>query len=712
MRPFSYFRRLWRDAIAAIVQQPKHRRSRNKPNTTTHLRFEPLEDRVVPTASEFYYTAVSGGSSGTYVIGQPLVVDMEVTQSGGPSATTPTGEVTVKLYSSMYMTTYTIGTDTLEADGTGIGAATLVSTDLPTDAMMDPFTVETFYAGDTNFASCFNTDVGTITIDSLPSGAPPDLAPGTGLGALPIPTGDGVSPAPAMSTTGVTYENGYFTLDRSDLSSTGEFGTPWGQGWSYNNSGDYADGLSGIGGNQTQAPHLYSINNGTTIAVIEGSSALFFDYYNSKFNARFNVDATFTHNSEAEEYILNLDGSTYVFQDFTGGATAASGTLLSVTDPDDAVAATVESWNAAGAPTEVLQTNGSGDTEVYQEFVTTYYSSGADSGYVDTVTQQYKIGSGSWTTISTTTYGYYTSDSFGGSTGDAESAVTTDASGNIISAELYIYSLGSGMADSIDTAGYEQLVATYGADELSSLDLFELAPYISEEIGYNSGEDSGQVDNISALMGGTYSTLVYDYSYSNNSTTSADQLDPNIWAEETTETLPDSNENIVFTNAFGQTMLSVFYNTTTDQEWDTYYRYNAQDQLIMEAQPSAVTGYSSFDNDLVGWSGSSATYLSSSSGLITTYSYGSSTTATSDSAGNVAGYLEATAIQQGTGGSSIPQAAYTYYSNTDDDSNAVYNVASDTVYQETGGDGAETTSYALPTIAARMPCIPSQRPCR
>ena len=54
---------------------------------------------------------------------------------------------------------------------------------------------------------------------------------------------------------------------------------------------------------------------------------------------------------------------------------------------------------------------------------------------------------------------------------------------------------------------------------------------------------------------------------------------------------------------------------------------------------------------------------------------------------------EATAIQQGTGGTSIPQEAYTYLSNTAS-SVTVYEVATDTVYSGTGGSGAETTSYA------------------
>ena len=170
-------------------------------------------------------------------------------------------------------------------------------------------------------------------------------------------------------------------------------------------------------------------------------------------------------------------------------------------------------------------------------------------------------------------------------------------------------------------------------------------------------------------------------------------MNPNFWVNKTVETLPDGNENIVYTNSAGQTMLAVYEDTTTSQQWDTYYQYNAAGQVILQANPSAVTGFSEADGDLVGWSGSSATYLSSSSGLITNSTYGSSTTATSGTPGNVLGYLQETSIQQGTGGTSVPQESLTYLSNTVSGV-TVYQTATDTTYRNTNGTGGETTSYA------------------
>jgi hypothetical protein len=61
----------------------------------------------------------------------------------------------------------------------------------------------------------------------------------------------------------------------------------------------------------------------------------------------------------------------------------------------------------------------------------------------------------------------------------------------------------------------------------------------------------------------------------------------NSWSRKTVETLPDGNQNIVFTNFAGQVMLSVFKDVTTSDEWITYHRYDADGRLILTANPSA-----------------------------------------------------------------------------------------------------------------------------
>jgi hypothetical protein len=66
----------------------------------------------------------------------------------------------------------------------------------------------------------------------------------------------------------------------------------------------------------------------------------------------------------------------------------------------------VTSWASGGQPAVVERTSGSGDTEVYEEFESTYLSSGPNSGLLESVLQQTKVGSGSWATIAETSYTY------------------------------------------------------------------------------------------------------------------------------------------------------------------------------------------------------------------------------------------------------------------------------------------------------------------
>src|SRR5262249_39207254 len=132
---------------------------------------------------------------------------------------------------------------------------------------------------------------------------------------------------------------------------------------------------------------------------------------------------------------------------------------------------------------------------------------------------------------------------------------------------------------------------------------------------------------------------VYTYAY----TASANSAGFNSWATKTIETLPDSNENIVYTNAYGESMLKVYYDVqASGNQWEWFFKYDGSGRAILEANPSAVTGYNDVYADLLNYQGGSYQYLSSSSGLITDLDYGSSTTATSSAAGDALGYYKDT----------------------------------------------------------------------
>ena len=207
----------------------------------------------------------------------------------------------------------------------------------------------------------------------------------------------------------------------------------------------------------------------------------------------------------------------------------------------------------------------------------------------------------------------------------------------------------------------------------------------------------------------------------------------NAWLTQTTEMLPDGNQNVVYSNSAGEVMLSAFDNLTDDSinstlgvtssplsgdVWVTYDQYDTQGRLILEAEPSAVnvttaSGLSTLENDaynansanpnpslpnadVVGYNASAGTYqfLNAHSGLVASTSYGGSTTATSTAAGDVLNYLAKDAIQNGTAGTPITQDSAKYFSHTANGS-TVYPVASSTVYNDLNNmneTGAETTS--------------------
>jgi RHS repeat-associated protein len=633
-------------------------------------------------------TTLSFDPGSTIAAGETVEIDATVTPTS-PNTGTPVGTVTFTATNSSLVNT-PLGTETLTA-GTN-EATTFVDATLAAGV----YTIMANYSGNTNFTSSYTTQ--TLTVS--PPAGPVDQTTGTSTCSCSGPAEPTAGASSAdTSDADVDYADGTVKVTQEDLSSEA-FGTPFGETWTWTNASGYSDSISGSGGTQTQAPHLVQVSGNDSIAMVaNASSAYFFDLVNGTYVTRFGYNLSLaTETIGGQGYFVVTDGSgdTFTFLNYGSGTPAGeAGELSSMTDPNGD-ATTVTAWSSTGAPTQVEQTSGSGSSEETQAFNSTYLSSGPNTGKLSSVTQETQTGTGPWTTVGTTYYTYYTNSNNYGQAGEMMTAITDDSSGNLLSADYYrYYTSGSSaglMEYSFGTSSYELLTEALGTG-VDSLTNSQVAPYANTYYEYNSsGQVSEAVDagaGCSVCSGGLGT---FSYSYSTNANFGG-VINPNVWVNKAVETLPDGNENIVYTNYTGQTMLSVYEDTTTDQQWCTYYQYNSAGQVILEASPSAVTGYSQSDPDLVGWSGGSATYLSSSSGLITTYTYPTITTATSSSPGNVVGYLEEISIQQGTSGSPIPQASYTYISNTAGGT-TVYEDASDTVYRNSNGTGAETTSYS------------------
>ncbi len=114
-------------------------------------------------------------------------------------------------------------------------------------------------------------------------------------------------------------------------------------------------------------------------------------------------------------------------------------------------------------------------------------------------------------------------------------------------------------------------------------------------------------------------------------------------------------------------------------EWATYYRYDDQGRLILTAESSAVSGYDDAYLDLLNNVDGNYAFLRDSTGLITTYEYYTTTTATDTAPGSVDGLLKAWYVQQGELGPPVVQQSWTYYARASGGA-TTHQIATDTVY--------------------------------
>src|SRR5262249_50689592 len=119
-------------------------------------------------------------------------------------------------------------------------------------------------------------------------------------------------------------------------------------------------------------------------------------------------------------------------------------------------------------------------------------------------------------------------------------------------------------------------------------------------------------------------------------------------------TPPDGNQNIVYTNAYGQIMLKALKDTTSNTLWPEFFAYDSSGRLVLQAEPSAVTGFDDTYADLLHNVSGNYQYLADSAGLVYSATYYASTTATSSTAGGVAGYLDELSLQPGQTGTPVP----------------------------------------------------------
>jgi len=561
-------------------------------------------------------------------------------------------------------------------------------------------------AGDTGFGNIVagDTGFGNIVAGDDQIGAPlPAQNPDPGGQPLSIPNGViNNFGSPGYSSHPVRYADGVVLLDWQDLASDG-MGVPWGVTRSWTNAqAHYQQNEVGTRMLLSEQPYIRTTDNSRYFVFTNGTTVRGYDLVSGAYVPRDFAQETLTHDATNNEYVLtDTEGGVLRFYDFSTSYPALQrGQIKSFTDANGNTVS-VTSHTSDGRIAEVQRSYTEGGTTVIESYLYTHLTTFINNGLLESVVQRRKVGSGSWVTQRSVEYAYYGNGEDFGNRGDLKTATIKDASNNMLDTTYYRYykpdesnGFTHGIKYLLGTESYERFSEEVG-DPLTASNS-ALAPYADNYFEYDSylkvTKEIAQGAGCSACSGGQ-GTFTYSYEGNFNGGYSAN-TDYNEWTRKTVETLPDGNQNIVYANFRGQIMLQIYKDTTTSQEWATFYRYDTAGRVLFRAEPSAVSGYNESYPALVqDYYEYSYDYLRNYDGLITDFSYYTSTTASSTSAGGAAGYLQGVSIRKGEYGTPIPQSHQDYISRTAGNT-TIYLPANSTTYANADGTGALTTSYA------------------
>ena len=555
-----------------------------------------------------------------------------------------------------------------------------------------------------------------------PVAIPPIVSAPRTAGGVAAP--QGTSPYP------VKYFNGQVIISPQDIVSP--MGDGFGYTRCYNNQteSDY-DGPNGFDWFPVQMPWIsIDASNSSNYEVqLTTSNGIWFTDSSGTFSPMFPASGaitTLTADTTNHQlvFVETTGGSTvtYRFWDYTQ-TTYPQGALASCTDSFGTTTDVTSYTSGTNAKIEELQrsyTQG-GITTIYS-LLFSYEPSGENEFRLDRVTLRSSTSAspGSWTIIRQASYLYYQSSDTAGSLNDLKTAVIGDGASppNTIDTYYYRYYTSSssigfvhGLEYVVNPQSYSRMSAAYTFTDPNSLSDTEVATYADNYFQYDSSrrvsEEIAQGAGCSCGGGSGQGTLTQIHTTNTNSGYSNGF---NTWKYKTVETYADGTTHTEYSNYAGQTMLSLVTDSST--QWATFYLYDSYGNLHWKAMPSAVLppgGMDTYDvhNDLLDSVSGSYTYLSNSSGVIYVNDFATSTTATSSTPGNVAGFAEDTQVQQGQAGTPIMITSQLYRLHSADLTTAgdglggtVYPVDSTTEYNSTGGTGAEKTSYSYTWASA------------
>lgn len=470
----------------------------------------------------------------------------------------------------------------------------------------------------------------------------------------------------------IDYATGAMHLTAADLESRG-FGLPWGQKRSFSNNSSSVQNF-GLGWNWKVAewPYIVVYGIGDLVSVVfNANTAYRFNRVDELYVPEFSaVRQTLTYDSETGIYKFSeRDGSYYEFQGTRFlRHVSPSGNVIEVTayEPDGVLFSTIQRTYVEGSNTVVEEYQ-----YAYSNVVKEY------AGLVlGSVVLRRKVNGGSWQNVDRVAYTYYGYTAVFGTAGDLQTVTKQEWNGSAwydTGTSYYRYYTGSSsqflLKFSLNAAAFERLKNDPSVtDPLTASDIL-VAQYADFYFEY----DNQNRVILERIQGGSQ-TFSFEYELSAN----ADGY--NSWKTKTTETLPDGNQKIVFSNFAGQPMLSVFQsneNATWDSltadgwsiltadewakmsatplRWISFNSYDDDGYLVLYATPSAVTGFDEMLPDLMGYDPLTGTYafLRNQEGLINVYTIDP-----------VSGYRDSEGIRQGQIGTIIKIREFSYISHS------------------------------------------------
>jgi RHS repeat-associated protein len=293
----------------------------------------------------------------------------------------------------------------------------------------------------------------------------------------------------------------------------------------------------------------------------------------------------------------------------------------------------------------------------------------------------------------TITLSYYLTTTTKGPAGSLRLVEVKDASLNVIESKYYrygAYNAGTGQIELkyvVEGPSFERLKQASPSLDVDQANDTQMDTYANYKFTYDATfRCTAQVVQGS---GGVTFTVT------NNPLAPANNV--NTWQRKSIEALPDGNQNIVYTNHLGQAVMKVRKEVSSGKEWRTWFLRDSAGRVIQEATPEAVIGLNESFNNLVDGDGGNLQHIDDSQGLILLTNYAASTTATTVTPGNVAGYIQTRQIKQGETGTAITTEAYTYIAHNSLLGGITvtnYPIASLTKYEDTAGAVPRTTSFA------------------